>query len=338
MRIALLLGLLVSSCVAPLHADDAEHQTKRKDAVQRGLKVITRGAQAYPEHRKCFSCHHQALPMLSLAMAQQAKYKVEKDVVKSQFEFTQAFFTQRKDSLVRGERIGGAAATIVYGLWTYEIAKAKPDEVTDAMVANLLKLQEGDGHWQPPSHRPPLEESAVSCTVLAGYALQTYGRDDHEEAGKAAFEKAGKWLADAKLESTEDHVFALLWNVCFQPDEKRAQAIAKKLLALQREDGGWGQTPEMESDAYATGQVVFALTLPQTTESAAEYTKGIDYLLKTQEADGSWHVKSRSKPVQKYFDNGDPHGTDQFISMAATSWAITALSMKDAVYAGPHSP
>ena len=36
-------------------------------------------------------------------------------------------------------------------------------------------------------------------------------------------------------------------------------------------------------------------------------------LLKTQRGDGSWFVKSRSKPVQVYFDNGDPHERDQFI-------------------------
>jgi hypothetical protein len=42
--------------------------------------------------------------------------------------------------------------------------------------------------------------------------------------------------------------------------------------------------------------------------------------------DGSWHVATRSKPVQVYFDNGDPHGKDQFISMMATSWSTAALA------------
>jgi len=50
------------------------------------------------------------------------------------------------------------------------------------------------------------------------------------------------------------------------------------------------------------------------------------YLLRTQKEDGSWFVKSRSKPIQKFFDSGDPHGKDQFISMAATSWATAALA------------
>ena len=50
-----------------------------------------------------------------------------------------------------------------------------------------------------------------------------------------------------------------------------------------------------------------------------------DYLVKTQRTDGSWHVQSRSKPLQLYFESGFPHGKDQFISCAASSWATIAL-------------
>ena len=46
-----------------------------------------------------------------------------------------------------------------------------------------------------------------------------------------------------------------------------------------------------------------------------------------QRPDGSWHVRSRSKPFQTYFESGFPHGKDQFISMAATGWATTALAL-----------
>ena len=47
---------------------------------------------------------------------------------------------------------------------------------------------------------------------------------------------------------------------------------------------------------------------------------------KNQKDDGSWLVKTRSKPIQKFFDNGDPHGKNQFISISATSWATAALA------------
>jgi hypothetical protein len=38
-------------------------------------------------------------------------------------------------------------------------------------------------------------------------------------------------------------------------------------------------------------------------------------------------VGSRSKPFQTYFESGFPYGKDQFISLAASSWATTALAL-----------
>ena len=82
----------------------------------------------------------------------------------------------------------------------------------------------------------------------------------------------------------------------------------------------------MESDAYATGQAVYVLRLAGVPADDAGVQKAVDYLVRTQEADGSWHVVTRSKPIQTFFDNGDPHGKDQFISIPATSWAVAALA------------
>src|SRR5262249_52772366 len=40
---------------------------------------------------------------------------------------------------------------------------------------------------------------------------------------------------------------------------KPAPEAVRALLAQQRADGGWSQLPELESDAYASGQVLYAL-------------------------------------------------------------------------------
>ena len=45
--------------------------------------------------------------------------------------------------------------------------------------------------------------------------------------------------------------------------------------------------------------------------SDAAYRKGVNYLLGTQQEDGSWFVRSRSMTFQPYFDSGFPHGFDQ---------------------------
>jgi len=56
------------------------------------------------------------------------------------------------------------------------------------------------------------------------------------------------------------------------------------------------------------------------------YKRGVEYLRNTQLADGSWYVKTRTFPVQPFFESDFPHGVDQFISAAATNWAVLALA------------
>jgi hypothetical protein len=83
----------------------------------------------------------------------------------------------------------------------------------------------------------------------------------------------------------------------------------------------------MKSDAYATGQALHALQagagIPATHEA---YRKGVAFLLRTQPEDGTWYVRRRGFGFQPYFESGFPHGRDQFISAAATSWAVIALA------------
>jgi hypothetical protein len=81
----------------------------------------------------------------------------------------------------------------------------------------------------------------------------------------------------------------------------------------------------MGSDAYASGQALYALGV--ASSNGAPYKKGVSYLMRTQAQDGSWHVKTRSLPVQPYFESGFPYGHDQWISAAGTSWASMALSL-----------
>ena len=72
--------------------------------------------------------------------------------------------------------------------------------------------------------------------------------------------------------------------------------------------------------------MVDALRAAGVATTAAAYRKGVDYLLRTQLQDGTWFVRTRAFPVQRYFETGFPHGVSQFISTAATGWATIALA------------
>ena len=120
-------------------------------------------------------------------------------------------------------------------------------------------------------------------------------------------------------------LFGLVWSGADGNEIGKASAA---LLAQQRPDGGWAQLTGLESDAYATGQAMVALQQAGTLAATDEaFQRGIAYLLRTQMADGSWIVRTRSSPVQQLKESGFPHGRHQWISAAGTSWAAMALTL-----------
>lgn len=139
-------------------------------------------------------------------------------------------------------------------------------------------------------------------------------------------DRARQFLLAASPENTQDEVFrvlGLLWSGAPRGEVVRAKA---RVLALQRADGGWAQWETMTSDAYATGQALYALRTAGIGVTDDPYRRGAQYLLGTQLEDGTWHVRTRAFGFQPYFETGFPHGRDQFISTAATAWATIALS------------
>jgi hypothetical protein len=102
--------------------------------------------------------------------------------------------------------------------------------------------------------------------------------------------------------------------------------LANALIRDQRADGGWAQLPKLDTDAYATGSALFALQQAGIQTSSAEYKKGLEYLLKTQLDDGTWHVARRAFPFQPTMHSGFPHSRDSWISAAGTSWAVMAIA------------
>ena len=110
-------------------------------------------------------------------------------------------------------------------------------------------------------------------------------------------------------------------------DQDLIRNAASALAADQRPDGGWAQLTTLPSDAYATGQTLYALHTSGHL-SRESLVRAMRYLLDTQLVDGTWHVRSRAFPLQlRYFDTGFPHGRDQWISAAGTSWACIGLSV-----------
>ena len=326
MRIASILMLLLC-CHSLFAANDSIPPATIRTAVAKGLQVVQKAARNYPEHRDCFSCHHQTLPMLAMDLAGQRGLAIDRKLIQSQAEFTWNTFNERRERLAKGKGIGGAAMTVGYGLWALDIAKWKPDTTTEAMVDYLLQRQREDGSWHRSSDRPPLEQSDFTCGILAIHYMRKFATEDQKADVETSAARLKAWVEATPPESHEDAVSRLGAMALLRCDPGKMAALRDQILSAQKPDGGWSQLAEMDSDAYATGLTLFTLHRTRLKATDARFQQGLHYLLKTQHDDGSWHVKTRSKPIQELFDNGDPHGLDQFISIAATSWATAALSL-----------
>jgi len=323
--------LLVASFSAILPSDDSDGSPRPvalRMAVQKALPLIIKSTEEYGLSRDCFSCHHQAVPVLALATARDRGFAVAAEAISGPVEQTHADLREALASYDKGVGQGGGFTRGGYALLTLEVGGKEPDVVTTAVAGYLLNSNQGRDHWLSSSNRPPSEASEFTATYLALRALAAYGKHEQSDriAGRVA--KALQWLQSASPKDTEDRVFRLLALEQASASRESIRKAADDLLASRRADGGWAQLDGATSDAYATGTALVALHLAGklTTDSPA-YRGGLKYLIANQREDGSWFVASRSKPFQPYFESGFPYGKDQFISMAASSWSVTALAL-----------
>lgn len=326
----MLLALSLLASLLPTFTPLSPSLKDTRAAVEAALKPLTEGATGHIKQKECFACHNQATPMLAFSTAKARGFDLPADLFKSQAEHITDFIATNRERFKDGRGTGGQVDTASYMLFTLELTGHKPDENTAAVVEYLLKRDADRDHWRTGSSRPPSEASNFTVTYLTMRALRVWGpaaKVDKEKVTKRV-ESARAWLLKTPAKDTEDRVFRLLALKEAGAPEKEIAAAAWELARKQRSDGGWSQLDTNTSDAYATGSALVALNQAGglKTDSPA-YRSGLAYLLKMQRSDGTWYVKSRSKPFQPYYESGFPYEKDQFISIAASGWATTAIAL-----------
>jgi hypothetical protein len=215
-------------------------------------------------------------------------------------------------------------------MWALASSGTPPDWTTDAAAVNIAAQQAADGRWHMEGVvRPPMADGDIVHTALGIRALKEYGPPARADM-KGRIDKALAWLRSAPAVTSDDRNMQMLGLLWGGTEPKALRPLAAAIVATQRADGGWAQRKELESDAYATGQTLFALSAVASpigiAPSDAALQRGVRFLLATQRADGSWYVRSRTAKFQPFFDGGFPYGHDQWISSMATGWATAALA------------
>jgi len=310
--------------VAALKKGGASDGTMIRESVEKALALLQKSGPEFVKVSGCTSCHNQSLPQMAAGLARARGFGLDEQLSQQSVKAVMAMFRPMREEMLKGtEKLPDPPIFVGYALAGLAAEGYKPDETTEAMAHLLATQQLPDGGFGVLAARPPLEGSTFTAAALSIRGMQTYGKDTERQVAMAR-----KWLERSQPKSTEDRAMQLLGLTWAKADPEYLGNAARALLASQRPDGGWAQLPNIETDAYATGQALVALRLSgQVPVTDSAYQHGIGFLLRSQLSDGSWLVRSRTFPFQPYKESGFPHGKNQWISAAGTSWASMALTL-----------
>ncbi len=283
--------------------------------------------------RKCAACHHAALPLWALSEADRRGYPVDKKYLAQTFEATLG----SRDKMMASGLINNPANPpdtrpmargVNMGLPFMAVAARSLPSLDDGQKKSLrfisdeiVQKQQADGSWEFFLSRPPINESQATDVAWIIMALQGDTGPDAQPGSQAAAQKGMAWLEGAEPDNQEAKILKVLVALRAGKNRDTMQRAIDAVLARQRPDGGWNQTTETKSDAFATGQVLYVLSLAGYGANQAGVKRGMDYLLATQKADGSWPMVSRATP------DGRPGSAKLLtpITCGATSWAVLGL-------------
>jgi len=269
---------------------------------------------------------------MAVGAARKSGFPVDEAIAAQQVKANIFGLTKVRDMLHQGflvptEDVFGpnVMAWVLIGL---DAEHYQSDLNTDAVAMYLKSHQTPEGEWPYPiaDTRPPICSDYIGQTALSMRALQLYAPKVDKAPYDQAVKMAAAWIAKAHASNNEDRAFRVLGLAWDGTDKAATQSAMKELLAKQRPDGGWSDIDSMESSAFATARSLYSLQTAGLAAGDPAYRKAVQYLLRTQQEDGSWYVRSRAMAFQPYFDAGFPHGFDQWISAAGSSWATLALT------------
>jgi hypothetical protein len=316
---------LASTLLTPPAATaDTVPQETLVAAAQKGLSLLEETSPAFIKKGGCNSCHNQMLPAAAQAFARSRGVPTGAPLAQLPPEVSEATTERYVEYSVGG---GAGVASLGFDLFASALGNRPATDRIEAEIYFIKGQQQPAGNWQGGAdRRPPLVFDDFTPTAFMIFALDRYAPAIEGADTKTRIANARSWLSNAKAERTQEHAFKLLGLSWSNADRKAIDAAVRDLRALQATDGGWSQLPALAPDAYATGMALYAMYVGGVPVSDPAYQAGLKFLLSTQAADGTWHVKTRALPFQPYFESGYPYAHDQWISAAGAAYATMAIA------------
>lgn len=294
-------------------------------AIDRGLAFLVKDALAWKAEHACVSCHHAGQIVWAMNEAKRRGHTVDEPVL-AELTRWMAESGDGRTGVPRPEGIPQALNTKAVYFAISLATDPQPDEVTrqglERMLPTVLGDQTENGSWQAwPETRPPIfGDSDESMTLLAALSLLP-AAEAGDETARAAVDKSIEWLAATPTDDDPQSVALrlVLWTRLARPADEWSPLVAR-IKERQNADGGWSQTSDMPSDAWATGQSLYALAHAGLTPDDPAIARAHAFLVATQQEDGSWPMISR--PTTPGGQGGGPIP----ITGAGSAWAVIGLA------------
>ncbi len=293
-------------------------RTPRK-AIERSLPYLERDGFAWMEGRiaiqdgqACVSCHQVPFALWSLTEARRRGIAPVESKVDKLYAEAVGFLSRPGKARVM------SLAPIVLG----RDAEGGLGDAWNALLQSDLNPQKPAGHWQAkgqfPQQNRDVAESDAIATMWTMLAIASFAAID--ESDQARLDLAMSWVeANDYGESNEWLLTRLLLDHEFDaPGGSKARV--QELLRLQNADGGWSWLPGDESNAYSTGQSLYALSRTGLAPDHTVVQKAVDYLLRAQRADGTWFVDSELTSAT------GSEAKDYVYTYWGTAWAVIGLA------------
>ncbi|HEY7120525.1 MAG TPA: hypothetical protein VH475_28330, partial [Tepidisphaeraceae bacterium] len=257
-------------------------RTPRK-AIESAMSFLVNDVVTWRKEHTCVTCHHGIMTVWALSEAKNQGFKVNAEVLADMVQWTRDRFAPRP-SRPQAPQPGLASIPQIYlGIMSQNLPVLSRDEI-NRIGMTLAARQHADGTWDSPPPKngpPPTWESRETIALLALLAWEPHVTADARlGAPNAGRDKTLAWLRETKpTETTQAITLRLLLDVRRDMPEKQLQIEIDRLLARQNSDGGWRQTNDMPSDAYATGQVLYALSFAGVKSDRKEIQRAVSFLV-----------------------------------------------------------
>ncbi len=281
-------------------------EAKLTTMIKKSIPYLEQKGVEWIEQKNCVSCHRIGNMIWSLSKARQQGFKVSEQLDQWIKWSVDVSLNKDKDGKPTGLSNQEGVAQLILGQEDVELQKRSE------LIGLLKEGQEPDGCWSPGGQLPMQKRSKLetkeASTMWIALSLKNYAPNAFESALanlKGNLGKSTEWIALKLMISQEIK------------DANSTDHYLKLLLKSQNHDGGWGWLISEQSDAFATGMVLYALEFSGPNIDRSPMTKARSFLFQTQNPDGSWSVPSTKRKKKE--------SIEETASYWGTSWAVLGL-------------